>query len=137
MKELLEAGQTLHAPMLHKLISRFAAFVTQAGLRRYNPFLLPIFTFVRKCCGVSDIAMETVLVQHSIDTAVYAPPDAPSRSVTPLAPLGRPSSRASAHVQSRHSSARSSRPDSRGLAASLVLAPASSRLPPRPPPVVV
>ena len=91
VKDLLEAGHTLHSPLFNALVSRFSAFVHSTGMLRYNYFLLPIFTFVRKCCGLPQADMDAALERHRLAGLVYAPPDAPARPVTPLTPLSRPS----------------------------------------------
>lgn len=91
VKDLLEAGHTLHAPLFSALVSRFGAFVHSTGMLRYNYYLLPIFTFVRKCCGLTQGDMDAALERHKLVGLVHAPPDAPARPVTPLTPLSRPS----------------------------------------------
>ena len=91
VKDLLEAGHTLHAPLCATAIAKTARFVHSTGMLRYNYFLLPIFTFVRKCCGVSQADLDAALEKHHLLSLVYAPPDAPPRAVTPLTPQTRPS----------------------------------------------
>lgn len=101
VKDLLESGHTLHAPLLQKLVSQFAQFVVGAGMLRYSYWLLPIFTFIRKCCGVSDATLENLLIHALIDKLVYSPPDAPPRPTTPLFSSMRPSSQAGSTAASR------------------------------------
>ena len=90
-KELLEGGYTLHSPLLATLITKFSAFVNGAGLRSYNFFLLPIFTFIRKCCGVPQAELDGYLRKGGILGLVYAPPGAPPRPITPLTANAQPS----------------------------------------------
>ena len=86
VKELLESGLTLHAPLLTAIVTKFGAFVASIGMRRYNFFLLPIFTFIRKCCGATQEDLEHLLDRHKLDALVFPPPGMPARPITPLTP---------------------------------------------------
>jgi hypothetical protein len=92
VKQLLEAGHTMHKPLLQALVQHFAEFAHGVGMKRFNEFLLPVFTFVQKCCGVSEDGLQQLLHAHNIDRLVYAS-QAGGRPITPLNPLTRPSSR--------------------------------------------
>jgi hypothetical protein len=94
VKDLLESGHTLHGPLFGALVSRVAAVVAATGMTRYNFFLLPIFTFVRKCCGVGQADLDAALARSGLTPLVYAPANAAPRPYTPLTPTSRPSTKA-------------------------------------------
>jgi hypothetical protein len=102
VKELLESGHTLHYPLLAALTAKFGAFIASIGYKHYNFFLLPIFTFIRKCCGATDADLEHQLEVHKLQHLVYAPPGAPPRPVTPLTPQRSSRARASSSMVCRH-----------------------------------
>lgn len=77
---------TLHAPLLTAVVTKFAAFVASVGMRQYNFFLLPIFTFIRKCCGATQDDLEHLLDRHALAALVFPPPGVPARPITPLTP---------------------------------------------------
>jgi hypothetical protein len=73
VKNLLEAGHTLHKPLAVALVQRFAEFAHGVGLDKYNEFLLPIFTFVQKCCGMSESALHQLLKTHRLEKVLFPP----------------------------------------------------------------
>jgi hypothetical protein len=86
VKEHLESGCTLHSPLFEGVVAQFASFVVAAGIVRYNYYLLPIFTFIRKCCGVSEHQFNTHLHNNGISSMVFAEAGMAPRPETPLTP---------------------------------------------------
>lgn len=86
VKDLLENGHTLHKPLLNTVLQRFAAFVHSVGMKKSNVYLLPILTFIQKCCGVSDALLEQMLDQYRLSDIVFGtvPTDGVTNICTPL-----------------------------------------------------
>lgn len=85
MKALLEEGHTLHKPLLTALVQRFAEFAHGVGMDKHNEYLLPIFTFVQKCCGNTEAGLHQLVKLHKIEKIIYAPRTKQSRRPpTPL-----------------------------------------------------
>ena len=86
VKELLESGQTLHKPLFNSLLERFASFIHSVGITKPNIYLLPVFTFVQRCCGVSDTALEQLLIKHRLDQMIFGSgnDNREGKSVSPL-----------------------------------------------------
>lgn len=87
VKDLLESGHTLHLPLMNTLLDRFAAFVQSVSMTKPNAYLLPIFTFVQKCCGISDAALQRLLERYKLSRLVFGP--APAHGCQPITPLNR------------------------------------------------
>eukprot|EP00892_Ulva_mutabilis_P006737 jgi/Ulvmu1/4435/UM002_0160.1 len=87
VKELLESGHTLHKPLLYNLLERFATFVHSVGMTKPNMYLLPMFTFIQRCCGVSDTALEQMLMKHGL-CQILLGSDCDDDLARPVTPLG-------------------------------------------------
>lgn len=85
VKTLLETGHTLHRPLVTALVQRFAEFAHGVGLDQYNEFLLPVFTFIQKCCGMNESGLHQMLKAHKLEKIIYAPRSRSTRR--PLTPL--------------------------------------------------
>lgn len=73
VKQLLESGHTLHRPLVTALVQRFAELAHGVGLDQHNEFLLPIFTFVQKCCGMPEAGLQQLLKTHKLEKIVLVP----------------------------------------------------------------
>ena len=71
MKRLLESGHTLHRPLLRKVVGFLADFVKGAGLVRFNKYVKPILTFIRKCVGVGETELDRMVYSFGIENVVY------------------------------------------------------------------
>ena len=87
VKQLLEAGYTLHRPLITALVQRFAEFAHGVGLDQYNEYLLPIFTFVQKCCGLPESGLHQMLKTHKLEKVVLVPKS--RQAIRPPTPLTR------------------------------------------------
>lgn len=70
-KVLLEGGQTLHRPLLRKIIEHLSDFVNKCNVVRYNKYLLHILTFIRQCVGVSALELTQMADIFGILPVVY------------------------------------------------------------------
>lgn len=70
-KDLLEEGQTLHRPLLRKLMEHVSEFVHCCNIAKYNPYLLHIFTFVARCVGINQAELKQMSSIFNLVTVMY------------------------------------------------------------------
>jgi len=71
VKALLEGGTFLQPTMLQACIDCVSDFSSACGLKRFNRFLLPLLTFVRKCTGVGQQEFDALVEAAGIGPVVY------------------------------------------------------------------
>lgn len=54
------------------MLEHIAKFVKECGLLRHNRYLLPILSFVRMCCGVSEEEFEEAVRVTGLTEVVYS-----------------------------------------------------------------
>lgn len=64
-----------------QVVDHVADFALSCGLVRYNPFALPLLTFIRKCTGVSAQELHGMATNAGITPVLY-PPRAAGRAIT-------------------------------------------------------
>ena len=71
VKTLLEKGTTLVPILLTGVVDALNEWAKTSGLYQYNPCILPILTFLRKCIGVDEDELQKMLVNRGLEELVF------------------------------------------------------------------